>query len=71
MNVDDADNLRRFVAQIQGQADRWDPNTVTSSPTPQPNLSAKGAVGSELADEHDGTITLPNATVTGQDNHLF
>ena len=75
MNVDDADTLRRFIAQIQGRADRSDPNTVTSSPTPQQDRPAKGhgptldTVGSEHADEHDGTTTPPHATVTGQDNH--
>ena len=70
MNVDDADTLRRFIAQIQGQADRLDP-------TPQKDRPAKGhgpilnTVGSEHADEHDGTTTPPNATVTGQDNLLL
>ena len=77
MNVDDADTLRRFIAQIQGRADRSDPNTVTSFPTPQQDQPAKGngpaldTVGSEHADEHDGTTTPPNVTVTGQDNHLL
>ena len=77
MNVDDADTLRRFIAQIQGRADPSDPNTVTSSSTPQQDRPAKGhgpileIVGSEHADEHDGITTPPNATVTGQDNHLL
>ena len=77
MNVDDADTLRRFIAQIQGRADRSDSSTVTLSPTPQQDRPAKEhgpipvTVGSEHANEHDGTTTPPNATVTGQDNHLL
>ena len=77
MNVDDAESLRRFIAQIQGRTDYPEPNTVTLSPTPQHARSAKAhgpipdTVGNEHADEHDGTITSPNAIVTGQDNHLL
>ena len=81
MNVDDTDTLRCFIAQIQGQfhgwTDRSNPNTVTSSPTPQQGRSAKGqgpsldTGGTEHADEHNGTTIPPNATVTGQGNHLL
>ena len=79
MNVDDADTLRRFLAQIQGQSN------VTLFPTPQQDQPAGGqgptldTVGRERADkradkrtdEHDGTTTPPSAAVAGQDNHLL
>lgn len=81
MVLDDAESIRRFISQIEGQLGRAHLNPVTPPPTTQNDLPANedgppiGTADNKHADKYyksDGAKTPPGATVADQVNcHLI
>ena len=78
MVLDDAENIRRFISQIEGQLSHAHLNPITPPPTTQDDLPANedgpaiGTTDSKHTDKYyksDGAKTPPGATVTDHANY--